>query len=182
MSSRGESGIGGSPSAFWSVRYRQRQGRITTVDGDEWVSGGKRKIEWPERPVADRGPRGYWGNARLGGAPISYRSSSRKHKMSEAKFDKAVKIVQSLPKDGPIKPTQDDQLYVRTPVFFISGLPDPNPYLATPQPAVLQLLQARCVLQGAIAGMIGPHLPGPFESSHYRRRQHRETRNVGLYG
>ncbi|KAI0076012.1 Acbp from Moniliophthora Perniciosa [Panus rudis PR-1116 ss-1] len=31
--------------------------------------------------------------------------------MSKAKFDKAVEIVQSLPKDGPIKPTQDDQLY-----------------------------------------------------------------------
>ncbi|KAF7424127.1 hypothetical protein PC9H_009430 [Pleurotus ostreatus] len=27
-----------------------------------------------------------------------------------AKFEKAVSIVQSLPKDGPIKPTQDDQL------------------------------------------------------------------------
>ncbi|KZT02275.1 acyl-CoA-binding protein [Laetiporus sulphureus 93-53] len=31
--------------------------------------------------------------------------------VSEAKFDKAVKIVQGLPKDGPVKPTQDDQLY-----------------------------------------------------------------------
>nr|3FP5_A Chain A, Acyl-CoA Binding Protein [Moniliophthora perniciosa] len=31
--------------------------------------------------------------------------------MSKAKFDKAVEIVQSLPKDGPIKPTQDEQLY-----------------------------------------------------------------------
>ncbi|KAH9945022.1 Acbp from Moniliophthora Perniciosa [Epithele typhae] len=30
--------------------------------------------------------------------------------MSQAKFDKAVSIIQSLPKDGPIKPTQDDQL------------------------------------------------------------------------
>lgn len=29
-----------------------------------------------------------------------------------AKFDKAVEIVQNLPKDGPIKPTQDEQLYV----------------------------------------------------------------------
>ena len=38
--------------------------------------------------------------------------------MSKEKFDKAVKIVQALPKDGPIQPTQDDQLYVRTPVFF----------------------------------------------------------------
>ncbi|KAF8969156.1 acyl-CoA-binding protein [Flammula alnicola] len=31
--------------------------------------------------------------------------------MSEAKFNKAVEIIQSLPKDGPVKPTQDDQLY-----------------------------------------------------------------------
>ncbi|KAI0264355.1 acyl-CoA-binding protein [Gloeopeniophorella convolvens] len=31
--------------------------------------------------------------------------------MSKTKFDKAVQIVQALPKDGPIKPTQDDQLY-----------------------------------------------------------------------
>ncbi|EIM91491.1 uncharacterized protein STEHIDRAFT_73400 [Stereum hirsutum FP-91666 SS1] len=31
--------------------------------------------------------------------------------MSQAKFDKAVSIVQSLPKDGPIKPSQNEQLY-----------------------------------------------------------------------
>ncbi|KAH8100964.1 acyl-CoA-binding protein [Cristinia sonorae] len=31
--------------------------------------------------------------------------------MSEAKFNKAVEVVQNLPKDGPIKPTQDDQLF-----------------------------------------------------------------------
>ncbi|KAF8270554.1 acyl-CoA-binding protein [Lactarius quietus] len=31
--------------------------------------------------------------------------------MSKEKFEKAVKIVQSLPKDGPIQPTQDQQLY-----------------------------------------------------------------------
>ena len=30
----------------------------------------------------------------------------------DAKFNKAVEVVQGLPKDGPIKPTQDDQLYV----------------------------------------------------------------------
>ncbi|KAF8896479.1 acyl CoA binding protein-domain-containing protein [Infundibulicybe gibba] len=30
---------------------------------------------------------------------------------TEAKFLKAVAIVQGLPKDGPIKPSQDDQLY-----------------------------------------------------------------------
>jgi hypothetical protein len=33
--------------------------------------------------------------------------------MSQAKFEKAVAIIQALPKDGPIKPTQDDQLVVR---------------------------------------------------------------------
>ena len=57
------------------------------------------------------------------GVPITYRpsyvrASSRKHKMSEAKFTKAVTIIQSLPKNGPIQPSTDDQLYVRTPVFF----------------------------------------------------------------
>lgn len=31
----------------------------------------------------------------------------------EGKFNKAVEIVQGLPKDGPIKPAQEDQLYVR---------------------------------------------------------------------
>ncbi|EST05247.1 Acyl-CoA-binding protein, ACBP [Kalmanozyma brasiliensis GHG001] len=29
---------------------------------------------------------------------------------AEAKFNKAVEIVGSLPKDGPVQPTQDDQL------------------------------------------------------------------------
>ncbi|KAG6845482.1 hypothetical protein H0H87_008842 [Tephrocybe sp. NHM501043] len=31
--------------------------------------------------------------------------------MSQAKFEKAVAIIGALPKDGPIKPTQEDQLY-----------------------------------------------------------------------
>jgi len=31
--------------------------------------------------------------------------------MSKAKFDKAVALVQGLPKEGPIKPSTDDQLY-----------------------------------------------------------------------
>lgn len=34
------------------------------------------------------------------------------YSMSESKFNKAVSIVQNLPKDGPVKPTQDEQLYV----------------------------------------------------------------------
>ena len=33
--------------------------------------------------------------------------------MSQAQFDKAVAIVQNLPKDGPIQPSQDDKLFVR---------------------------------------------------------------------
>ncbi|KAH8831601.1 acyl-CoA-binding protein [Flagelloscypha sp. PMI_526] len=31
--------------------------------------------------------------------------------MSKAQFDAAVAIVQSLPADGPVKPSQEDQLY-----------------------------------------------------------------------
>ncbi|KAF8525957.1 Acbp from Moniliophthora Perniciosa [Hysterangium stoloniferum] len=31
--------------------------------------------------------------------------------MSSTKFDKAVEIVQGLPKEGPIQPSQDDKLY-----------------------------------------------------------------------
>ncbi|KAK7033346.1 acyl-CoA-binding protein [Favolaschia claudopus] len=31
--------------------------------------------------------------------------------MSESKFNKAVEIVGALPKDGPVKPSQDDQLF-----------------------------------------------------------------------
>ncbi|KAI0342716.1 acyl-CoA-binding protein [Trametopsis cervina] len=31
--------------------------------------------------------------------------------VSVAKFEKAAQIIQSLPKDGPIKPTQADQLF-----------------------------------------------------------------------
>lgn len=52
--------------------------------------------------------------------------------MSETQFNKAVEIVKSLPKDGPIKPSVDDQLFVRTPpLFFLGSLilisPHPNP-------------------------------------------------------
>ena len=32
---------------------------------------------------------------------------------AQAKFDRAVAIVQGLPKDGPIQPKQDEQLDVR---------------------------------------------------------------------
>jgi hypothetical protein len=38
--------------------------------------------------------------------------------VSKEKFEKAVEIVRSLPKSGPIQPTQDEQLYVGT-LFFL---------------------------------------------------------------
>jgi hypothetical protein len=34
-------------------------------------------------------------------------------KYSEAQFNKAAEIIKSLPKDGPVKPSQEDQLFVR---------------------------------------------------------------------
>ncbi|KAH7341938.1 Acbp from Moniliophthora Perniciosa [Rhizoctonia solani] len=34
--------------------------------------------------------------------------------MTQAKFDKAVAIVQDLPKEGPVQPSQDDKLAVST--------------------------------------------------------------------
>lgn len=34
-------------------------------------------------------------------------------KYSEAQFNKAVDIITNLPKNGPMQPTTDDQLYVR---------------------------------------------------------------------
>ena len=34
-------------------------------------------------------------------------------KYSEAQFNKAVEIIQSLPKDGPVKPSAEDRLEVR---------------------------------------------------------------------
>jgi len=32
--------------------------------------------------------------------------------MTEAKFEKAVAIIQALPKNGPIQPSTDERLYV----------------------------------------------------------------------
>jgi hypothetical protein len=32
--------------------------------------------------------------------------------MSEAQFNKAAEIIQGLPKDGALQPSQDDKLYV----------------------------------------------------------------------
>lgn len=47
--------------------------------------------------------------------------------MSEAKFNKAVEIVQSLPKEGPVKPSQDDQLYVSINATISLTISDDSP-------------------------------------------------------
>ena len=60
--------------------------------------------------------------------------------MSEAKFDKAVAIIGALPKEGAIKPTQEDQLYV---CLFLRAFPIPKSTYST---LVLQVLQARFAL------------------------------------
>ncbi|QRV89936.1 acyl-CoA-binding protein [Ceratobasidium sp. AG-Ba] len=55
--------------------------------------------------------------------------------MSEAKFEKAVKIVQNMPKDGPVKPTQDQQLEFYK--YFKQGsIGDVN----TPRPGMLDFV------------------------------------------
>ena len=42
--------------------------------------------------------------------------------MSKAKFEKAVEIIGNLPKEGPSKPTPDEQLYVTfNPPFSIKS-------------------------------------------------------------
>ena len=46
--------------------------------------------------------------------------------MSQTKFEKAVSIVQGLPKDGPIKPTQDEQLYVGLTLSLLTANWVPN--------------------------------------------------------
>ena len=79
-----------------------------------------------------------------------------KSTMSEAKFNKAVEIIQSLPKDGPIQPTQEDQLYVRNPFFSLSNRPPP-PILISPHPppptcSFTVITSKVCVVHGAIAG------------------------------
>lgn len=51
--------------------------------------------------------------------------------MSKAKFDKAVSIVQSMPKEGPIQPTQDEQLYVSG-ILSVLALPPPERPPLTP--------------------------------------------------
>jgi len=84
--------------------------------------------------------------------------------MSKAKFDIAVKIVQSLPKDGPIQPTQDDQLYVRTPVFFFLVLRAPylgaNMFVLPPATWRSSTLTTNKVrVRGTITAYMRPHFP-----------------------
>ena len=145
---------------------------------DERVSGG-RKIGWPERPVAARGPR-CWGNARLvTPSLIAHRTYVHQVENTNVRGE----IQQgcencTVPSQGWSYPTLDGRSTLRAhPRFFCLTISQS----LSRHTAVLQLLQARCVLHGAITGHLGPYLPGPFESSHYRRRQYRETRIFGLY-
>jgi hypothetical protein len=82
--------------------------------------------------------------------------------MSKAKFEKAVEIVRSLPKEGPIQPTQDDQLYVRTPFFFrvvhpiwvnMFALTTLDAY--TRRSSILTINKVR--VRGTITGVLQPH-------------------------
>lgn len=57
--------------------------------------------------------------------------------MAQVRFDKAVEIVQNLPKGGPIQPSQDQQLNVGLMISFTQSLTDQCPT------TVLQVLQAR---------------------------------------
>lgn len=41
--------------------------------------------------------------------------------MSESQFNKAVAIIQGLPKDGPVKPSVEDQLYVCSLLRLVSN-------------------------------------------------------------
>lgn len=92
--------------------------------------------------------------------------------MSEAKFQKAVEVVQSLPKDGPIKPSQDDQLFVRAPTR-------PAPAPADAYPAVLQLLQARYAPRSPRLYLRG-RLTARMLCSDGRRREHLAPRDARL--
>ena len=62
-----------------------------------------------------------------------------KVKYSEAQFNKAAEIIQSLPKDGPVKPSTENQLYVRyiQKVMILSVITHPYDII------VLQIFQAR---------------------------------------
>lgn len=59
--------------------------------------------------------------------------------MSESQFEKAAAIIQGLPKDGPVKPSQDDQLYVGISFWSSSRL---GTYGIVTPISVLQIFQA----------------------------------------
>lgn len=43
-----------------------------------------------------------------------------------SKFDKAVALVQGLPKEGPVQPSQNDKLYVRAISISRTSVTDPS--------------------------------------------------------
>lgn len=88
--------------------------------------------------------------------------------MSKGKFEKAVEIIRSLPKEGPIQPSQDDQLYVRTPFFFrvvhpiwVNMFALTTLDVSTRRSSILTINKVR--VRGTITRVFGPHFP---ESSH----------------
>jgi hypothetical protein len=93
--------------------------------------------------------------------------------MSSAQFEKAVSIVQNLPKDGPIKPTQDEQLHV-------SCSHHASVYrLTDPRRTVLQVLQARLAVMIEKDSEWVVYLSDFVLSDHWGR-QHRASRNARL--
>lgn len=108
----------GSPRVLISVQLLYSIAKERRVDFWGGCQHGPERTEGLSRVGGET-------NARLCPPPLSPQyvraSSSNTHTM-EAKFNKAVEIVQTLPKEGPIQPTQEDQLYVRTPFFFFIAL------------------------------------------------------------
>ena len=88
--------------------------------GQGGVSGG-REINGPERTETASfwGKRSFVAPIHLSLYNVHQVNTMSEAQYSETQFKKAAEIVQSLPKDGPIQPSQSDQLYVRTPIFFM---------------------------------------------------------------
>lgn len=124
--------------------------------------GGKEIIRVAETarsgPTA---PHGCWGNARF--APITYRPSSFVELKAQNVRDKIQQGSgnHTVPSQGWSHQAHAGRSTLRAhPRFFFLVCQSLSRH--TPKPAVLQLLQARCVLRGAITGHLGPHFPGAF--------------------
>ena len=113
---KGESGIGGSPSAL--VRALSQHMEMSGFPGEK-------KIEWPERSVADRGRRRLsrccWGNARLVPHHLSPIKSKTQYVQGEIRQGCGNCTVSS---QGWSYQTLDGRSTLRAhPRFFFLGLP-----------------------------------------------------------